>query len=151
MTIAWASFTPWLALSGGVLIGLSATLLWLGMGRIAGISGIAGSLFSLKAASGDRAWRWLFLIGLIAGAFIVHLLTGGLFEVRSGYPIWLLVGGALLVGIGTRMGSGCTSGHGVCGLARLSMRGLVATLTFMGTAFVTVFVIRHLLGFGGSA
>ncbi|MCC5863839.1 MAG: YeeE/YedE family protein [Wenzhouxiangella sp.] len=151
MTIAWASFTPWLALSGGVLIGLSATLLWLGMGRIAGISGIAGSLFSLKAASGDRAWRWLFLIGLIAGAFIVHLLTGGLFEVRSGYPIWLLVGGALLVGIGTRMGSGCTSGHGVCGLARLSMRGLAATLTFMGTAFVTVFVIRHLLGFGGSA
>ena len=151
MTIDWASFTPWLALSGGVLIGLSATMLWLGMGRIAGISGIAGSLFSLKAVSGDRAWRWLFLVGLIAGALIVHLLTGGLFEVRSGYPIWLLVGGAVLVGIGTRMGSGCTSGHGVCGLARLSMRGLVATLTFMGTAFVTVFVIRHLLGFGGSA
>lgn len=151
MTIDWASFTPWLALSGGALIGLSATLMWLGMGRIAGISGIAGSLFSLKTASGDGAWRLLFLLGLIVGAWIVHLLTGGLFEIRSGYPIGLLVGGAVLVGIGTRMGSGCTSGHGVCGLARLSMRGLVATLTFMGTAFVTVFVIRHLLGFGGGA
>ncbi len=150
MTIDWASFTPWLALSGGALIGLSATLLWLGMGRIAGISGIAGGLFNLKEASGDRSWRLLFLLGLIGGALIVHLVTGGLFEVRSGYPIWLLIGGAMLVGIGTRMGSGCTSGHGVCGLARLSMRGLFATLTFMATAFITVFVIRHLFAFGGA-
>ena len=149
MTIDWASFTPWLALAGGALIGLSATVLWLGMGRIAGISGIAGSLFSFKAADGDRAWRLLFLLGIIGGALIVHLLTGGLFEVRSGYPIGLLMGGAVLVGIGTRMGSGCTSGHGVCGIARLSMRGLLATLTFMATAFVTVYLIRHVMGPGG--
>ena len=151
MTIDWASFTPWLALAGGALIGLSATVLWLGMGRIAGISGIAGSLFSFKAADGDRAWRLLFLLGIIGGALIVHLLTGGLFEVRSGYPIGLLMGGAVLVGIGTRMGSGCTSGHGVCGIARLSMRGLLATLTFMATAFVTVYLIRHVMGPGGVA
>ncbi len=148
MSIDWTSFTPWLALSGGALIGLSATVLWLGLGRIAGISGIAGGLTSLTAAAGDRAWRGLFLVGLIGGALLVHLASGGLFEPRSGYPIALLVGGAFLVGVGTRMGSGCTSGHGVCGIARLSVRGLVATLTFMATAFATVFVIRHLIGWG---
>ncbi len=151
MTIDWASFTPWLALAGGALIGLSATVLWLGMGRVAGISGIAGSLFSFQAADGDRSWRLLFLLGIVGGAVLVHLLTGGLFEVRSGYPMGLLIGGALLVGIGTRMGSGCTSGHGVCGIARLSMRGLLATLTFMATAFVTVYLIRHVIGLGGLA
>ncbi|MGY6587616.1 MAG: YeeE/YedE family protein [Wenzhouxiangella sp.] len=145
MTIDWASFTPWLALAGGALIGLSATALWLGLGRI------AGSLFSFQAADGDRSWRLLFLLGIVGGAVLVHLLTGGLFEVRSGYPIGLLIGGALLVGIGTRMGSGCTSGHGVCGIARLSMRGLLATLTFMATAFVTVYLIRHVIGLGGVA
>jgi uncharacterized protein len=143
MNIDWASFTPWLALTGGALIGLAAAVLWLGLGRIAGISGIAGSLASARAASGDRAWRPLFLLGLIGGALLLHVLTGGLFEVRSGYPIGLLLAGAFLVGIGTRMGSGCTSGHGVCGLARLSLRGLAGTLTFMATAFVTVFLVRH--------
>lgn len=151
MTIDWGSFTPWLALAGGALIGLAATVLWLGMGRIAGISGIAGSLFSAQAPSGDRSWRLLFLAGVVGGALLVHLLSGGLFEVRTGYPIGLLIGGAVLVGIGTRMGSGCTSGHGVCGIARLSMRGLLATLTFMATGFATVYVIRHLFGFGGAA
>lgn len=151
MTIDWGSFTPWLALAGGALIGLAATVLWLGMGRIAGISGIAGSLFSAQAPSGDRSWRLLFLAGVVGGALLVHLISGGLFEVRTGYPIGLLIGGALLVGIGTRMGSGCTSGHGVCGIARLSMRGLLATLTFMATGFATVYVIRHLFGFGGAA
>lgn len=151
MTIDWGSFTPWLALAGGALIGLAATVLWLGMGRIAGISGIAGSLFSAQAPSGDRSWRLLFLAGVVGGALLVHLISGGLFEVRTGYPIGLLIGGALLVGIGTRMGSGCTSGHGVCGIARLSMRGLLATLTFMATGFATVYVIRHLIGFGGAA
>ncbi|MGY6629870.1 MAG: YeeE/YedE family protein [Wenzhouxiangella sp.] len=151
MTIDWGSFTPWLALAGGALIGLAATVLWLGMGRIAGISGIAGSLFSAQAPSGDRSWRLLFLAGVVGGALLVHLISGGLFEVRTGYPIGLLIGGAVLVGIGTRMGSGCTSGHGVCGIARLSMRGLLATLTFMATGFATVYVIRHLIGFGGAA
>ncbi len=150
MSIDWASFTPWLALAGGGLIGLAATVLWLGMGRIAGISGIAGSLASMGAEPGDRAWRGLFVLGLVGGALVVHLATGGLFEVRTDYPLWLLLGGAFLVGLGTRMGSGCTSGHGVCGLARLSIRGLAATGTFMATAFVTVFLIRHVLAIGGA-
>ncbi len=151
MSIDWASFTPWHALGGGALIGLAAAVLWLGLGRIAGISGIAGGLASFTASGGDRAWRVLFVAGLVGGAGIVHLATGGLFEIRTGYPLWLLLPGAFLVGLGTRMGSGCTSGHGVCGIARFSVRGLAATVTFMATAFVTVFFVRHFFGPGGVA
>lgn len=140
-----ASFTPGLALAGGALIGLAAAVLWLGLGRIAGISGIAGALVSATAGSGDAAWRIWFVIGLAAGAAGVHLASGGLFPIRTGYPLPLLLAGAFLVGVGTRMGSGCTSGHGVCGLARLSLRGAAATAMFMVTAVVTVFLVRHVL------
>ena len=143
--IDWASFTPGLALAGGALIGLAAMVLWLGSGRIAGISGIVGSLLE-TGNSGDRAWRLLFIGGLIGGAAIAHLASGGLFEPRQGYSWWLLLPGAFLVGVGTRMGSGCTSGHGVCGISRLSVRGIVATLTFIATAMATVFILRHLIG-----
>lgn len=145
MTVDWAAFTPWHALGGGALIGLAATVLWLGLGRIAGISGIAGNLASFQGASADKAWRGLFLVGLIAGAAGMHLASGGLFEIRSGYPLWLLLPGAFLVGVGTRMGSGCTSGHGVCGISRLSLRAVAATGVFMATAVVTVYAIRHWL------
>ncbi len=145
--IDWPSFTPALALAGGGLIGLAAMLLWLGSGRIAGISGIVGGLFS-SGNGGDHAWRWLFLGGLIGGAAIAHLASGGLFEPRQDYSWWLLLPGAFLVGLGTRMGSGCTSGHGVCGISRLSVRGIVATVTFMATAMATVFILRHLIGVG---
>lgn len=149
MTVDLDAFTPLHALAGGGLIGLAAGVLWLGLGRIAGISGITGSL--LGGAAGDRAWRAWFLGGLIAGAALMHWFTGGLFPVRIGYPWWLLLPGAFLVGLGTRMGSGCTSGHGVCGLARLSLRGAAATITFMATAIVTVYLVRHVFFTGGPA
>jgi uncharacterized protein len=143
--IDWSAFTPTHALAGGALIGLAAMLLWLGSGRIAGISGIVGGL--LGSGSGDdRAWRWLFVGGLIGGAAIAHLVSGGLFEPRQDYSLWLLLPGAFLVGLGTRMGSGCTSGHGVCGISRLSIRGVTATITFIATAMATVFILRHLIG-----
>lgn len=137
-------FTPISALAGGALIGLAAVVLMATIGRIAGISGIAGGL--LQNTAGDRSWRWLFVGGLIGGVALHELLRPDSFALREGFPPWLLIVGGLIVGIGTRMGSGCTSGHGVCGLSRLSARSLVATLTFMFTAAVTVAVVRH--GFG---
>ncbi|KMQ74486.1 YeeE/YedE family protein [Marinobacter subterrani] len=141
--IAWSSFTPWSSLAGGILIGLAAASFLLLNGRIAGISGILGGL--LTPARGDIAWRVAFLAGLI-GAPAAWLLAGDLpaIEIQAGYPALVVAG--LLVGIGTRYGSGCTSGHGVCGLSRLSLRSLAATLSFMAAGFVTVYVIRHLLG-----
>ena len=141
--IAWSTFTPWTALFGGVLIGLAAASFLLLNGRIAGISGILGGL--LSPMRGDIAWRLAFLAGL-AGAPALWLLVSELpaIEIQAGYPALVLAG--LLVGIGTRYGSGCTSGHGVCGLSRLSPRSLVATLSFMGAGFATVFVVRHLIG-----
>jgi uncharacterized membrane protein YedE/YeeE len=131
------------ALFGGVLIGLSASLLLLFNGRIAGISGIVNGL-SQRSSTADWGWRAAFVIGLMgAGAITMHLLGQG---TPSPTPIpWLPVAG-LLVGYGTSMGNGCTSGHGVCGLGRLSKRSLVAVLTFMATAIATVFVARHALG-----
>ncbi|TBR36036.1 MULTISPECIES: YeeE/YedE family protein [Dyella] len=134
----------WLAgLAGGALIGLSAVLLlWLN-GRIAGISGIAFGISDTAAS--ERVWRIAFVAGLlIAGGLALHLLPHE--APREGYSRGVLVLAGLLVGVGTAMGSGCTSGHGVCGLARFSRRSLAAVLTFMITAFVTVFVARHLLG-----
>lgn len=130
------------ALAGGVLIGISATLLlWL-TGRIAGISGILGGV--LMPRSGDVTWRAAFLIGLI-GAGAAHLwLVPGADAQRQGFPPLLLVIAGLLVGFGTRMGNGCTSGHGVCGLGRLSMRSFAAVLTFMATAMATTCIVRHL-------
>ena len=142
MTIAWNQFTPWASLAGGLLIGLATAMLLLLNGRIAGISGIVGGL--LRPAPGDRAWRLAFVLGL-AGAPLVYRLFWPLPEVQvdAGGP--LLIAAGLLVGIGTRYGSGCTSGHGVCGLSRLSPRSLVATIAFMLAGFATVYLIRHVL------
>ena len=143
MTIDWNAFTPLSALAGGALIGLASALLLLLNGRIAGISGILGGLFD--RASGETGWRLAFVIGLLVGPALWAL--GGTLppiRIEAGYP--LLISAGLLVGIGTRYASGCTSGHGVCGLSRLSPRSLVATLVFMGGGFATVFVVRHLLG-----
>lgn len=141
--IAWSQFTPGAALTGGLLIGLAAASFLLLNGRIAGISGILGGL--LVPARRDILWRVAFLAGLV-GTPSLWLLFSELPPIRidAGYPALIVAG--LLVGIGTRYGSGCTSGHGVCGLSRLSPRSLVATLSFMATGFLTVFVIRHLMG-----
>ena len=144
MTIDWNVFTPGSALAGGVLIGVAAALFLLLNGRIAGISGVIGGL--LRPARGDVAWRAAFVIGLI-GAPAVYGLFGMLPAMRIDAPFGALILAGLLVGIGTRYGSGCTSGHGVCGLARLSPRSLVATAAFMGAGFATVYLTRHVVGF----
>ena len=141
MTIDWANFTPWTALAGGLLIGLAAALFVLFNGRIAGISGILGGL--LRAAPGERGWRLAFLLGLVA-APLIYMLAAPLPPVQIDAGAGTLIAAGLLVGIGTRYGAGCTSGHGVCGLARGSPRSLAATLAFMGAGFVTVFFVRHL-------
>lgn len=143
MSIDWVSFTPWSALAGGAMIGLAASIFALANGRVAGISGLLGSLLQRNAEG--RGEKAAFVVGLLLAPLLwglfralpaVHFEVGGL---------GLIVAG-LLVGIGTRYGSGCTSGHGVCGLSRLSPRSLVATLCFMASGFATVFVLRHLLG-----
>ncbi|MBK1886056.1 MULTISPECIES: YeeE/YedE family protein [Marinobacter] len=141
--IAWSSFTPWSALVGGVLVGLAAASFLLLNGRVAGISGILGGL--LSPSSGDTSWRIAFLAGLI-GAPAIWVLSAELppIEIEAGYPALIIAG--LLVGVGTRYGSGCTSGHGVCGLSRLSPRSLAATVSFMFAGFLTVYIIRHVLG-----
>ncbi len=140
--IAWENFTPWSALVGGILIGVSAAAFVLLNGRIAGISGILGGLLAPRKR--DVLWRVAFLVGMVA-APLIWMMTADLpaIEINASYPV--LVAAGLLVGIGTRYGSGCTSGHGVCGLSRLSVRSLVATLTFMAAGFVTVYIIRHLI------
>jgi uncharacterized membrane protein YedE/YeeE len=142
MIIDWASFTPWSALIGGTIIGIAAALLVLLNGRVAGISGILGGL--LAPGTPDFAWRAAFVAGLIV-APIVYALAATLptITIAAGYPTLIVAG--LLVGIGTRYGAGCTSGHGVCGLSRLSPRSLVATLAFMAAGFATVFVVRHVI------
>lgn len=142
MYIDWNHFTPLSALSGGVLIGLAAAMFVLFNGRIAGISGIIGGLFRPKA--GDLAWRVAFLAGILAAPWLFQV-VGPLpaVEVEAGSGMLILAG--LLVGVGTRYGAGCTSGHGVCGLSRLSPRSLVATVSFMLAGFATVFIIRHLV------
>ena len=144
MFIDWNAFTPWHALMGGALVGTAAALFVLLNGRIAGISGVLGGL--LRPVKGDVAWRAAFVIGLIV-APLIYLLFGSPPKPRidADYGALLLAG--LLVGVGTRYGAGCTSGHGVCGLSRLSPRSLVATAAFMATGFATVFAIRHLLKF----
>jgi len=137
-------FTPVSASIGGVLIGLSATMLWLANGRIAGISGIVGGLWT--ARTGDVAWRIAFAIGLIAAPVLYGMAGGELPHLTISVPWPLIMIGGLLVGFGTRLGGGCTSGHGVCGIARFSRRSLVATGLFMATAIVTSFILRHLIG-----
>lgn len=137
-------FTPWSGLAGGALIGLSTALLLLLAGKVSGISGIAAGLFTTERR--EVGWRLLFIAGLILGALAWPLLLGRQIPVdmQAGLPVMAL--GGFLVGFGTRMGSGCTAGHGICGLSRLSRRSLVATLTFFAAAIVTVYVVRHVLG-----
>ena len=142
MSIDWNAYAPWSALLGGMLIGLAAAMLVLLNGRIAGISGILGGL--LKPARGDIGWRAAFMFGLI-GAPFVYAIFAPVPAVRIDADNGALVVAGLLVGIGTRYGSGCTSGHGVCGVSRLSARSMAATAIFMCTGFLTVFMIRHLL------
>ncbi|RZA28785.1 MAG: YeeE/YedE family protein [Proteobacteria bacterium] len=143
MSIDWNVFTPWTSLAGGVLIGIATAMFVLLNGRIAGISGVLGGL--LKPAEGDVGWRLAFVLGLV-GAPLVFLLFDNApsLQIDAGYVALVVAG--LLVGVGTRYGSGCTSGHGVSGLSRLSPRSLAATAAFMGAGFLTVYVARHLLG-----
>jgi len=136
-------FTPWSALAGGSLIGASASLLLLLNGRIAGISGIAGGLVHPRA--GDVAWRLYFLAGLLIGGLVLLALTPSAFGAPVvSLPLTLVSG--LLVGFGTRLGSGCTSGHGVCGVSRLSLRSIVATAIFVATGMLATFVVQHVIG-----
>jgi len=143
MSIDWSAFTPWSSLAGGVLIGIATAMFVLLNGRIAGISGVLGGL--LKPAKGDVEWRLAFVLGLV-GAPLAYLLFNNVpsLQIDAGYAA--LVAAGLLVGVGTRYGSGCTSGHGVSGLSRLSPRSLAATASFMGAGFLTVYVARHLFG-----
>jgi uncharacterized protein len=143
MTIDWNAFTPWASLAGGALIGVAAAMFVLLNGRIAGISGVLGGL--LTPVRGDIAWRAAFVLGLV-GAPLLYALATELPQPRidAGYAGLVLAG--VLVGAGTRYGSGCTSGHGVCGISRLSPRSLIATAAFMAAGFATVFIVRHLIG-----
>jgi uncharacterized membrane protein YedE/YeeE len=134
-------FTPYDSLAGGALIGLAASLLWIGLGRIAGISGITANV--LLGARGDRSWRALFLLGLVAAGFVFARLEPAAFA-ESPRPLWMIAAAGLLVGVGTRLGGGCTSGHGVCGVSRLSPRSLLATGVFMATGIATVTLLRWL-------
>jgi uncharacterized membrane protein YedE/YeeE len=130
-------------LSGGLAIGLAATILLLCNGRVAGISGI---LWGAVSRQHDQRWRWLFVLGLLVGPVVFHFLSGVPAPAPSQAPWWLIIIAGLIVGYGVRMGCGCTSGHGVCGIGRLSLRSLVATLTFMSTGILTVYLLRHVLG-----
>lgn len=138
-------FTPWSALAGGVLIGLAATLLMIANGRIAGISGIASRLIP-PVTKGDAGWRVAFLAGLLAAPLAFRIANGAPLEITVSSSVPLMMVSGLLVGFGTALGNGCTSGHGVCGLARLSRRSIAATLTFMLAGVATVFAVRHVLG-----
>lgn len=143
MTIDWNAFTPWASLAGGVMIGLAAAAFILLNGRIAGISGILGPLMNPR--TGDRTWRLLFVVGMVAAPLAWAVFrTLPPIRIDADYP--LLIAAGVLVGISTRYGAGCTSGHGVCGISRLSPRSIVATLCFMGTGFATVFIVRHIIG-----
>lgn len=143
MTIDWTHFTPWASLAGGILLGLASALFILVNGRILGISGIVGGL--MRPVKGDTGWRLAFLAGMLAAPLLYFVVAGPTVpRIDAGWATVVVAG--LLVGVGTRYGSGCTSGHGVCGLSRLSPRSLVATLAFMGAGFVTVYLARHALG-----
>lgn len=143
MTIDWNAFTPWSALAGGALIGTAVAMFVLINGRIAGISGIVGGLLG-RRAPGDTGWRLVFIGGMIAASIAWMAFAPVPIRIDAGWVT--VIAGGLLVGFATRYGSGCTSGHGVCGVARLSPRSLVATLVFMASGFATVYVARHLIG-----
>ena len=143
MSIDWIAFTPWSAIIGGVLIGMAASLLALFNGRIAGISGMVSQLLHFKSAPQEHLpWRILFLIGLISSGWMYQLFFQ-LPAMTSSRSVYILMIAGLLVGVGTRLGSGCTSGHGVCGLGRLSTRSLIATLSFMTAGFVATYLFLH--------
>ena len=143
MTIDWTHFAPFSALAGVALIGLAAALLILGVGRVMGAAGIVGG--ALEIHDSEAPWRWSLIVGLVLSPLIARALWGAAQPVFAAH--WLaLIASGLLVGFGARLGSGCTSGHGVCGLARLSPRSFAATGIFMATAFATVFVARHVVG-----
>lgn len=138
-------FTPWISLLGGGLIGLSATLLMLSLGRIMGATGIlAGLVF--PASRSDFAWRAALVAGMVTGPVIVWAVSGSMPAVQVPITLPMLLLGGLIVGVGVTFGGGCTSGHGVCGMARLSPRSIAATLTFMIATFATVYIVRHVLG-----
>jgi len=145
MNIDWAHFTPFASLAGGIILGLASAIFILVNGRILGISGILGGLLPPKA--GDTTWRVFFLLGMLAAPTVFHAVVPAQYITapRIDASGWMVIAAGLLVGIGTRYASGCTSGHGVCGLSRLSPRSLVATLSFMGAGFVMVCVLRHIL------
>ena len=143
MTLDWAHFTPGSAIAGGLLIGLAAAWLILADGRVLGASGVLGGL--LPPRERDWGWRVALLAGLVAAPLIARLILHKPAPVIEANAATLIAGG-LLVGFGTRLGAGCTSGHGVCGLARLSPRSLAATLAFMAAGFLTVFLVRHVVG-----
>lgn len=146
MTIDWNAFTPWMALAGGLLIGLAAAMLIAFNGRVAGISGIVGQLLQGPTWRSAAQWGWraAFVLGLLA-APLLYSQFAPLPAMRMPDRPWVIVAAGLLVGFGTRLGSGCTSGHGVCGLSRGSLRSLVATLCFMGAGALTVYLTRHVL------
>jgi len=138
------NFTPYSSLAGGLLIGLSATVMLLFNGRITGVSGILSGLLTYTA--GEWLWRLFFLLGMIAGAFFFVSVFPDSFKPRTDFPLGLLIAAGFLVGFGTRLGGGCTSGHGICGIGRLSPRSIVATMVFMASGAVSVFFIRHIIG-----
>lgn len=138
------TFTPLTAAAGGILIGIAAVIMMIGNGRITGISGIAGGL--LASADGDKAWRLAFVGGLVLAPLLWKLAGFTLVIPKFSVSLPLMVIGGLIVGFGTRVGGGCTSGHGVCGISRFSGRSIVATVTFMITGVITVFVLRHVVG-----
>jgi uncharacterized membrane protein YedE/YeeE len=142
-----ANFTPWSALGGGLLIGVSVVALWIVLGRVAGISGIVGQL--LRPTRGDSGWRLAFVAGLVGGGALMHVVAPSTFPAAAPGSLGLLAVAGVLVGFGTRLGGGCTSGHGLCGVSRLSTRSLVATGVFMALGMAVVWVARHL--FGGAA
>jgi hypothetical protein len=144
MEASLEGFTPWAALAGGTLIGLAALLLLLCNGRIAGISGIMGG--SLKPARGDLLWRVLFFFGLFTGGLVTLWWWPAALDIRVDVSTPAVILAGLLVGLGARIGSGCTSGHGVCGVGRLAPRSIVASAVFVSAAMLTVYVVRHLLG-----
>jgi uncharacterized membrane protein YedE/YeeE len=145
MNLDWANFTPWSSLTGGIILGIASALFILINGRILGISGILGGLLPPKV--GDTTWRIAFLLGMFAAPTVFHAVVPAEYITapRIDATEWMIVVAGLLVGVGTRYASGCTSGHGVCGLSRLSPRSLVATASFMSAGFVTVYVVRHLI------
>ena len=150
MEIDWAGFTPIASFVGGCMIGLAAAMLMAINGRVMGVSGVLGGLVTSagsgnKHAEDDKSWRWLFVAGTVIGPFVVWGLQGAPIEITPVASAWMVPVAGFFVGIGAAVGNGCTSGHGICGLARLSVRSFVAVGTFVSTGIITVYILRHVL------